>query len=204
MVCRPRRIHPSRRLDHLHLRALARDPPAPRAAREVRKSTRTTGIWPQPAKVVISVPKGSSIEVVRGATTRSCFRLGIPSGHSSGSHSTARAISFTRHFPAAIGGGRRIQTGQGACSALQGRAGEVCTATAQTLMKGGSFLFYSRWWRLLWHGVRRNFSLPPTSRSLGGWMLLPAWLSTARSTLFTTGISGGTALCAKWGWFESR
>ena len=43
------------------------------------------------------------MEVVRGATTRSCFRLGIPSGHSSGSHSTARAISFTRHFPAAIG-----------------------------------------------------------------------------------------------------
>jgi hypothetical protein len=40
--------------------------------------------------------KGSSIEAVRGATTRSCFRLGIPSGHSSGSHSTARAISFTR------------------------------------------------------------------------------------------------------------
>jgi hypothetical protein len=76
----------------------------------------------RPAKVVISVPKGSSIEVVRGATTRSCFRLGIPSGHSSGSHSTARAISFTQRSPAAIGGGRRIQTGQGPvrlCSAEQ-------------------------------------------------------------------------------------
>ncbi len=37
----------------------------------------------------------SNIEIVRGATTSSCFRLGIPSGHSSGSHSTARAISVT-------------------------------------------------------------------------------------------------------------
>src|SRR6266851_629716 len=204
MVCRPRRIYSPRRPHHLHLRALAGDSLAPRAAREVRNSTCTTGIWPHAAKVVISVVKRSSIEVVRGATTRSCFRLGIPSGHSSGSHSTARAISFTRHFPAVTGGGRRIQTGQEACSALQSRAGEVCTATAQTQMKGGSFLFCSRWWRLLWHGVRRNFSLPLTSRSLGGPMLLPAWLSTARSTPFSTDISGGTALCVNWGWFESR
>src|SRR5260370_7509562 len=204
MVRRPRRIHPPRWPDHLHLRALARDSLAPRAAREVRKSTCTTGIWPHAAKVVISVVKRSSIEFVRGGTTRICFRLGIPSGHSSGSHSTARAISFTRHFPAAIGGGRRVQTGQWACSALQSRAGEVCTATAQTLMKGGSFLFCSRCWRLLWRGLHRNFSLPPTSRLLGGWMLLPAWLSTARSTPFSTGISGGTALCVNWGWFESR
>jgi hypothetical protein len=66
-------------------------------------------VWPHAAMVVFSVLKGSSIEAVRGATTRSCFRLGIPSGHSSGSHSTAKAISFTRRFPAAIGGGRRIK-----------------------------------------------------------------------------------------------
>src|SRR6266851_1192512 len=103
MVCRPRRICSPRRPHHLHLRPVARDPPAPKAARKVRKSTCTTGIWPHAAKVVISVVKRSSIDVVRGATTRSCFRLGIPSGHSSGSHSTARAISFTWHFPAAIG-----------------------------------------------------------------------------------------------------
>src|SRR5260370_42461672 len=94
MVRRPRRIHPPRWPDHLHLRALARDSLAPRAAREVRKSTCTTGIWPHAAKVVISVVKRRSIEVVRGATTISCFRLGIPSGHPSGSHSTAKAISF--------------------------------------------------------------------------------------------------------------
>src|SRR6266436_326465 len=65
MVCRPRRIYSPRRPHHLHLRPVARDPPAPRAAREVRKSTRTTGIWPQPAKVVISVLKRSRIEAVR-------------------------------------------------------------------------------------------------------------------------------------------
>src|SRR6266403_2880537 len=39
----------------------------------------------------------------RGATVHSCFTLGIPSGHSAGSHSTTRAISSTRRFPAAIG-----------------------------------------------------------------------------------------------------
>src|SRR4029077_16319103 len=71
-------------------------------ARTLQK-TEACGIWPHAAMVVFSVLKGSSIEAVRGATTRSCFRLGIPSGHSSGSHSTARAISFTRHFPAATG-----------------------------------------------------------------------------------------------------
>src|SRR6266446_10140453 len=65
MVRRARRIHSSRRLDHVHLRALAQNPPAPKAARKVRKSTRTTGIWPQPAKVVISVLKRSRIEAVR-------------------------------------------------------------------------------------------------------------------------------------------
>jgi len=63
----------------------------------------TTGMWSHLLKVAISAPKRSRIEVVRGATTSSCFILGIPSGHSSGSHSTARAISFTRRFPAAIG-----------------------------------------------------------------------------------------------------
>ena len=55
-------------------------------------------------------PNRSRIEVVRGATTSSCFRFGIPSGHSSGSHSINRAISFTRRFPAAIEGGRRISS----------------------------------------------------------------------------------------------
>jgi hypothetical protein len=80
--------------------------------------------------------RGSVSNNYRGAATSSCFALGISSGHASGSHSTTRASSFTRRFPAAIGGGRRIQTGQAACSALQCRAGEVCTGTAQTLRKG--------------------------------------------------------------------
>src|SRR5713226_8909871 len=44
-------------------------------------------------------PKRGRIEVVRGATTSSCFRFGIPTGHSSGSHSTARAISFYPALP---------------------------------------------------------------------------------------------------------
>jgi hypothetical protein len=40
----------------------------------------------------------------RGAPpSSSCFTLGIPSGHPAGSHSTTRAISSTRRFPAAIG-----------------------------------------------------------------------------------------------------
>ena len=70
------------------------------------------------------------MEVARSATTSSCFTLGIPSGHSSGSHSTARAISSTRRFPAAIGGGRRIpQAGQKACSAC--RAEQVKYARLQ-------------------------------------------------------------------------
>src|SRR6266436_2240800 len=107
-------------------------------------------------------------------------------------------------LPGSNWGGRRIQAGQKACSALQSRAGEVCTATAQTLVKGESFLYCWRCWRLLWRGLRRNFSLPPTSRSRGGWMLLPAWLSTARSTPFSTGISGGTALRTNWDWYASR
>src|SRR5260370_21539735 len=98
------------------------------------------------------LPEEEEYESRRGATTGSCLQLTIPSGHSSGSHSTARAIFFTQRFPAAIWGGRRIQAGQKACSALQSRAGEVCTATAQTLMRGGSFLFCSRWCRLLWRG----------------------------------------------------
>ncbi len=48
---------------------------------------------------VIPVAKRSRIRGVRGATTSSCFRFGIPSGHSSGSHSTARAISKKKQIP---------------------------------------------------------------------------------------------------------
>jgi len=61
-------------------------------------------------KSVNSLMKRSSIGIRRSATTSSCFALGTPSGHSSGSHSTNGAISFTRRFPAAIEGGRRISS----------------------------------------------------------------------------------------------
>ena len=140
-------------------------------------------------------PKRSRIEVVRGATTSSCFRFGIPTGHTSGSHSTARAISF---YPALLSSSWEWKAHLNrpkACSALQSRAGEVCTATAQTRAKGGSFLFCSRCWRLPWRGPLRDFSLPRTSPFPGGWMPLPASLFTARSTHSSTNISGGTALC---------
>jgi len=160
-----------------------------------RKGQRWAENCPGAAKDVILAVKRSRIGVVRGATTSSCFRFGIPSGHSSGSHSTARAISFTRRFPAAIGGGRRIPSRPEACSALRSRAGEVCTATAQTRAKEGSFLFCSRCWRLLWHGPLRKSLLQPTWAFPGGWMLLPAWRSTAPFTPFSTGISGGRGLC---------
>ena len=88
--------------------------------------------------------------------------------------------------------------------ALQSRAGEVCTATAQTPVKGGSFLYCWPCLQLLSLGLRRNFSPSPTSRFRGGWMLLPAWLSTARSTPYSTNTSGGTALCANLDWHASR
>ncbi len=42
-------------------------------------------------KSVNSAAKRSSIGIRRSATTSSCFTLGTPSGHSSGSHSTTRA-----------------------------------------------------------------------------------------------------------------
>src|SRR6267142_1083018 len=42
-------------------------------------------------KSVNSAAKRSSIGIRRSATTGSCFTLGTPSGHSSGSHSTTRA-----------------------------------------------------------------------------------------------------------------
>src|SRR5437879_7067446 len=64
-------------------------------------------MWSHQPKVVNSASKRSRIEVVRRVTTSSCFILGIPSGHSSGSHSTARAISFTRASQQQLGGGRR-------------------------------------------------------------------------------------------------
>ena len=157
----------------------------------------TTGMWSHLLKVAISAPKRSRIEVVRGATTSSCFILGIPSGHSSGSHSTARAIFF---YPALLSSSwewKAHSNGPKACSAFRSRAGEVCTVTVQTRVKGGSFLFCSRCWRLPWRGPLRDFSLPRTSRFLGGWMLPPASLSTARFTHFSTGFSGGAALCIR-------
>lgn len=43
------------------------------------------------------------LKVTEALPSSSCFALGIPSGHSAGSHSTTRAISSTRSFPAAIG-----------------------------------------------------------------------------------------------------
>ncbi len=43
------------------------------------------------------------LKVTEALPSSSCFTLGIPSGHPSGSHSTTRAISSTRRFPAAIG-----------------------------------------------------------------------------------------------------
>lgn len=86
-----------------------------------------------------------------------------------------------------------------ACSARMSRAGEVCTATAQTLVKGGSFLFCSRQRRLFWRGCRPGFWRLRSSPCRGGWMRPPAWLSTAFSTPFSTPIFGGTTLYPNWG-----
>src|SRR5467141_803040 len=43
------------------------------------------------------------LKVTEALPSSSCFTLGIPSGLSARSHSTTRAISSTRRFPAAIG-----------------------------------------------------------------------------------------------------
>jgi hypothetical protein len=47
--------------------------------------------------------RGGILKVTEALPSSSCFTLGIPSGHSAGSHSITRAISSTRRFPAAIG-----------------------------------------------------------------------------------------------------
>ena len=46
-----------------------------------------------------------TLKVTEALPSSSCFTLGIPSGHSAGSHSTTWAIFSTRRFPAAIGVG---------------------------------------------------------------------------------------------------
>src|SRR5216683_816373 len=57
---------------------------------------------------VVNAPYNHSLKVgilkvTEALPPSSCFTLGIPSGHPSGSHSATRAISSTRRFPAAIG-----------------------------------------------------------------------------------------------------
>ncbi len=43
------------------------------------------------------------LKVTEALPSSSCFTLGIPSGHPSGSHSTTRAISSTRRFRQQLG-----------------------------------------------------------------------------------------------------
>jgi hypothetical protein len=68
-----------------------------------------TGVFPSmPDESVVNDPYNLSLrvgilKVTEALPSSSCFTLGIPSGHSAGSHSTTRAISSTRRFPAAIG-----------------------------------------------------------------------------------------------------
>ena len=62
----------------------------------------------RPDESVVNDPYNLSLragilKVTEALPSSSCFTLGIPSGHSAGSHSSTRAISSTRRFPAAIG-----------------------------------------------------------------------------------------------------